>query len=585
MAGPWDNDPIVGQPVAPGSATPWANDPRPGAQFAAPPPQPALLSNEDWFRQTYGREPQQDPANAIDEAGMVRQREDYEGWLAWDNQQAAQVAAGLPNPDMAGNPNFRAHDDQAGRLRALGQGFFGLGDEAAGLVAGVGGMFSGEGFQPAYDRTVENERNEIELFRQQNPGTALTMELMGGLPAAAVGGAFAARGASLARQAVRGAGAGAGVGFGYGVGTGEGSPTERASQAIDDALIGGAAGGAGPLLARAAGGVVRAVTGNRQPQFAAPSREELRTQAQQAYARADEAGVVVGGPSWGTMVDDVIIRAQNEGLHPSLHPRLDGVLRTLDLSADGITPQPLQQVELMRRVLNIAGRSPDPDEQRLAGIVVDEFDDWLDNLTPNQVLAGDPEAAVAALNEARAAWHTLRKADVIAQVNERALNATGANYTQAGWETAIRQQLRAVANDPRRFNRFSPEEQAAILTVVRGGPVQNFFRLLGRFAPRGVVSAGAGVGMAAVNPWLAAVPVVGEASRRIATNMGTRNFDYLDALVRSGGSQPPRLIPQASRAGTGVATLGALMAQPQLMPPQQQPMAAPVLGRLIPALP
>jgi hypothetical protein len=272
------------------------------------------------------------------------------------------------------------------------------------------------------------------------------------------------------------------------------------------------------------------------------------------------------------------------GLDPTLHPRLTGVLDRLSRSADGTTPQPLQQVELMRRVLNVAGQSTDRDEQRIARIVVDEFDDWMDNLTPADVLAGDPAAAAALLTEARTAWRTLRKADIVEELNQRALNAVGANYSQAGWQTAIRQQFRALANDRRRFNQFNDKEKAAILLVVRGGWSENLFRRLGVFAPRGVISTGLAIGAAATHPLGAAIPIAGEVSRRIATGMGARNFHNLDELVRNGGTAPQRLIPPMSQQAVRAAATAGLTALPQVDAP---PLLAPPLGQMfgVPRMP
>jgi hypothetical protein len=236
---------------------------RPGQQFAAPAPQ-AHLSNDDWFRQTYGREPAPyDAVNVRDEAGDARMREDYAGWLAADTQQANQIQAGFANPDVAGNPNFRAHDDQGGRLRLMAQGAtLGFWDEILGAVAGVGGAISGEGYRPAYDRTVERERNEIDLFRTQNPGTATTMELLGGTATMAVPGAYAARGGTAAQQIRRGAATGAGVNATYAYGSNDGTPQERLMAMPDAALMGGVLGAAAPAVLSGA----RSIAGIIQPQ-------------------------------------------------------------------------------------------------------------------------------------------------------------------------------------------------------------------------------------------------------------------------------------------------------------------------------
>jgi len=134
--------------------------------------------------------------------------------------------------------------------RSVVQGLtFGFGEE---LEAGIK---TGFGLIGDYDKEVTNLRKDIEDFQKTNPLLSLGGEVVGGvLPALipGVGLATAARtAAGTGQAALRGAGVGAGYGAAYGAGTAEGDIGERLKGAGTGGLVGGAFGGAVPVVGRA----------------------------------------------------------------------------------------------------------------------------------------------------------------------------------------------------------------------------------------------------------------------------------------------------------------------------------------------
>ena len=561
----------------------------------------APTSNRDWFVQQYGREPEEFNAEQfVDEAGTARNREDQAGYNAWEDYLAAladdERRASTPNAfgdAMQGRPvpNVTTADMARPTLqmegpaqvaRSLGQGFFAAGDEAAGVVGGIGGVLSGAGWQAGYDRTVEHERERLDQYRAANPEAASILPFIGSLPLALIPGWHAAKGATMLTQAGRGAAGGFSFGAGFGLGGAEGEFTSRLPAAGVGAVVGAVTGGAIPLAAGAARAASRTlgITAPAARQAAAPTTQEMRTLAQQAYQRADQSGLVVEPHSFISIADDIANIALSEGLDPTLHPRITASIGRLIDDASRGQPISLQQIELTRRILATAGKSADADERRLAGLVVDEFDNWMDNLVPSDILAGNPAAASAALNEARTIWRTMRKTETVEQLHERALNAVGANYTVAGYETAIRQQFRALANNPARMRSFNEAEQEAILRVVRGGSFHNLIRRFGVFAPRGLLSGGfATAGAASGNIPMMGLTVLGEASKRTSQALSSRNVEAVDSLVRNGGI-PPQLIPlPPSRSMAGAEALGLTATQQEYVLPSLQQGRLPVLYR------
>ena len=123
----------------------------------------------------------------------------------------------------------------AGLTRAGLQGLsFGFADEIEAFLR-KGDM--------SYEEKLAQVRQAIDQFSEQNPGTALTAEILGSLPTALLGGA------GLARVGVTGAAKVAGLeGALYGFGSGEGGVTERAKSAAIGGTVGAATGKASDFL-------------------------------------------------------------------------------------------------------------------------------------------------------------------------------------------------------------------------------------------------------------------------------------------------------------------------------------------------
>jgi hypothetical protein len=256
------------------------------------------------------------------------------------------------------------------------------------------------------------------------------------------------------------------------------------------------------------------------------------------------------------VIADVEQTLTAEGYDPELHPATARSLNRLyqEATRPDIAGHNATGLEAVRRVLtsaeNKAYNSQNWDDYRIANLVTDRFDQMMKDAAPT---------ASADFNEARSTFSTMRKTQTIEQLINRAENATGAQ-NQAGYENAIRIQFRQLA-DSKRFNQFTPDEQAAILQTARGsGWVQNTARNIGRGAVRGPVTAGFTALLAASHgsPLALAGILLTEIARHSATSM--REGDALAArnLVASGGKATPA--PVAPPISPEVAAAPALLA-------------------------
>lgn len=313
-----------------------------------------------------------------------------------------------------------------------------------------------------------------------------------------------------------------------------------------------------PALGIAAGMVAGGAAGFRpgqRPQI--PTRDDVANMSHAAYAAAERAGVVVHGQDVQNTVQGIAARLHHEGYDAVLHPRVAQALSRL--SQAGPNNLTLNEVEVLRRVARNAAASPDDGEARLGEMVIDGIDNLVEGLGPHNVAAGDPQTAVPALMQARELWRRNRQAGTIEVAVERARNAVGANYSAAGMQTAVRQQLRRIVDNPQRLASFSPEDQVQLHSIVRGGPIENTLRFVGKFAPSSaigsLVSGAAGYSAGAMAGGhgalgTAVVPAIGFAAREGATAIGRGKVARLQDSILTGGAVPrtpqPTYAPQAA---------------------------------------
>lgn len=329
---------------------------------------------------------------------------------------------------------------------------------------------------------------------------------------------------------------------GMGQGMAAGALTSSASDAplTEQIATGGLAGGAGGAVGNIVGKGVTKLTGKTAP---APTTAELRTTAKAAYDEAKDAGVIISKDSFKGAASKIRDQAIEDGLDPVLTPMANRAVERLNEVDDHIT---LEGVERLRRVIGMAAGSANRDDRRIAGDMKEALDDYVSNITPNDVLGGDT-TKVAALQEARGAWSKMSKGELVDDLVNRAGTRAG-QFTGSGFENAVRTEFRQLALNPKKMRGFSAEEKDAVKKVAQGGPVGNVLRWAGKFAPRGVVSAAAGqmLGNAIAGPAGGyAAMAAGEAGRFGATASTMKNATMASELMRRGGQPAVTHSPRA----------------------------------------
>lgn len=363
---------------------------------------------------------------------------------------------------------------------------------------------------------------------------------------------------------------------------------ERARSALPPQMTGMPAGA--PAIAPTRGQIMRA----------APTTEQLRGQARTALGEAQATGTVISDDAFDAFVDDLGAALGQAGANQDLHPTVTGAFNALrrndqfaqmargpraapvsgvdDIIAaqrgrgigDNMAPMGIDVDGLVRarRQIGEALRSANPDERRLGGVMADRFDEFIDNLRPDQLTGGTGEGVSERLAQFRQLWQRAAKSDTI----EAAIEA--ARQQASGFENGLRIQFRQILRNPRRAQGFTPAERAAMERVVNGGPVRSALRLLGRASLGtnqgtnflgGTIGIGAG-GVLGGPAGAMAAPLIGMAGQRGAERATLNAAELARAMAATGQALPPRASApaRAVQAARGAAfpAFGALGTQP-----------------------
>jgi hypothetical protein len=311
-----------------------------------------------------------------------------------------------------------------------------------------------------------------------------------------------------------------------------GAASEAAGQATEGTPYEPVARAAGALAGGVGVGMAEGALARRANP--APSKADLRNKANQLYATAKGANVEIRPLSYSNMVDNIASDVRQAGTHPKLHPKVAGALEELQASKG--SSMPLEDLERLRRIARGAASSIEPDERRVAEVIVDGIDDYMDNLSAGDLITGSPDAGKT-LSEARGVWAKLKKSDVIETAIERAKDR--ATTQNGNYAASLRAEFQALSKNQKKMRGFTPAEKAAIRKVARVGPVTGTMAAVGALRPRGLMALGE-LGGAALHPE-AGLPILGVAAAGQGAQMGLNAMtasrsNRLAEIMRSGGT-------------------------------------------------
>jgi hypothetical protein len=369
-----------------------------------------------------------------------------------DPTQFDQALGITPEPSPEAPSRFTS------KLRMLGQGLtFGGADEAEAFIR----SWLGEG---TYEQERDKIRSEIKQFQQDNPGTALTGEILGGLLTPATylkAPQYIERLGVLVRGGIKGGVGGAAYGFG----TAEGDFENRAQEALESGGIGLLI---GAPLEKAFGAVGNAKANaliKRQQQE--PTVDTLRAIKDAAYEAVDDKAFAVGPGE----LQNVFVRmsglADNAGFlgakeNPGIH-KVKATLQQYISRNQGLT---LGQSEVVRKRLFDYMRAH-PEDSRIIREMIDEFDTGIE--------AAMDASQIATVKLARDANRRFRNVETIQNAFEGI--APDVKDTRKAWRTVAQRLL----NDKKKMRYFNQAEQGFLQDIVTGSVSERTLATLGKF--------------------------------------------------------------------------------------------------------
>lgn len=430
----------------------------------------------------------------------------------------------------------------------------GLMKPTAGLAQGASDWATGRGgFGEGYQTGVGAYDDYLNEARKKAGWAGTGADLAGSV--FSVGGTGATRFWPMIAQAA-------------GIGAVEGGA--RNSESVGGALKGAAMGaGLGAAGGAAMHGILRNLPGARRERALERERnrgvpgEDLRTEARAAFKQLDDAGIAYSDKQAGDLADAVQQDLTARGYDPAgVHKTLEGVVGRLE----GLRGQPvsLETLQHIREQVASNAGSIDPQVRRIAGGILRQIDGFVTTVDPP--LGSMVGSEVGPLwQRARRLWRTAAVADDISWRLDKASRRSASTNSGTNIENPIRQNIRSVmdkAEQPGRYNPYSPAELQQMGRVVEGTPVRNFLRAtgnrLGGSGPLGMATdVGGGMLAGATSLLHGAEPTTtllattgagaglwgaGKLARQQADRMAEDEADTLVRLISTGSKAAPAAI-------------------------------------------
>lgn len=455
-----------------------------------------------------------DPASAIENERIRYNREQYD------------------NMPTLGKIGTAAYDV----ANLIGDGAtFGFGDK---ISAGVRSALTDE----TYEEALKSFRQDTQASRDR-AGTAGTAANIVGAVGTGVG--LASRGATLAGRLGTGTMAGGkGVaaraalavpeGAAYGMADALGHDTDVSK----GALYGAIGGAGGSIAADTLTGLVRGVSSAVRGKGNIPSTDALKRSAADAYAAAENAGVIYSPNAVERLKQRIVPELAEFGYRPDLHSGAKNALDVInELSGKNTTLKGLEQA---RKAIRGGYKGPlsDFSKENNAAVskILDAFDDMVTRPGSKDIVMGNQVEGLQSLLKAREMWLQTSKAQALEDALARAELRASSTGTGGNIENASRQEVRKLLT---KGKGYTADEKKVMTEIVTGSPGQNLLRLVGKLSPQGngLMMMLQGVGGYATGG--ASLPLAGAGitSKWFADKGVQKGISGLSELIRSGGTQ------------------------------------------------
>jgi hypothetical protein len=279
-----------------------------------------------------------------------------------------------------------------------------------------------------------------------------------------------------------------------------------------------------------------------------PSAQVHREVSDKGYEVLEKSGVDYSVNSVVDLARQIEIDLSRKGLRPEFIKDVDVVIKGLQNPPPGAIAS-IADLEAARQALRQAGNNfNNPREQKAAKIAIDRLSEFMLAADPRSVVAGrmgsHPDAVRSAqeaakeVAAARGNYAAAKRSETLSGKEYAAeLRADAANSGQ-NLDNNIRGRIASLLLDKKESAGFTAKEREALEGVVRGTFIRNSARNIGNY-----LGGGGGLGASALGLGgaitggttgvaMAALPVVGNASKRIGNALTSRALNKVDEATR-----------------------------------------------------
>ena len=280
-----------------------------------------------------------------------------------------------------------------------------------------------------------------------------------------------------------------------------------------------------PFLGLGASLVTGGAMGLRSAKYETASPQDVLDRAKTNYKTLDESGFRLGLTRFNQAAVNTAQNLRQQGYDPRTMPKVSVAIDQMLNNR----PKTAQELMTVRKFIQNAANSADSDERRIAKRLMDDYDDYIVNAKPSQIVSGTPEAAQA-WAQAKKDYSKFKKSEIFATMIKNA------ELSASPPEVFLKNEISKLAKNEKRMRFFSKEEQAAIRKAATDDTVQSQLRLVAKFTP---MTPAAAI-FTAVSPFGAYTAAAGLTAKELATR---RRFKQLEQLQNQMllGRQPKQI--------------------------------------------
>ena len=275
-----------------------------------------------------------------------------------------------------------------------------------------------------------------------------------------------------------------------------------------------------------------------------PTIDDLYAQKNAAYKAVDEAGVSYAPTAYDDMLIKTIRDVKGQNISPTRHAAAYSFLQ--DMAARRGKPMTLTELDQLRQevrrdlITPSYGNPEKAADAHFGNIILDNIDEMI----------ATNKSGSKAIEAARAAHSTLRKSELLDEALIKAKRRAESTGSGGNINNAIRQNIRAILDNPRRAKAFTATERALMENLVKQGKMEDLLRLVGKLSPSGNgLMAALGIAGALYNPALGAASLAGLGAKTLA-DRGTlgKAANLQNVVARGTVVPPPPWLPSPGKA-------------------------------------